>query len=72
MAPGRLVAAAGDAASAEATLTDALAQIPADTRFVFAESVGSAFYDYGADAAAVRAFRRALEFKPDASVATTL
>jgi tetratricopeptide (TPR) repeat protein len=66
------LAAAGDAAVAEEALTDALARIPADTRFVFAESVGSAFHEYGADAAAVRAFRRALEFKPDASVATTL
>jgi tetratricopeptide (TPR) repeat protein len=66
------LAAAANLAAAEIVFRDALDQIPVDARFVFAESVGTAFYDYGADAAAARAFRRALEFKPDANVATTL
>jgi tetratricopeptide (TPR) repeat protein len=66
------LAAGGDLAAAETVFREALDQIPVDARFVFAESVGTAFYDYDADAAAARAFRRALEFKADANVATTL
>jgi hypothetical protein len=50
-------AAAGNVTAAEAALSEALERIPVDTRFVFAESVGAAFYEYGRDAAAVRAFR---------------
>ncbi|MGH7944730.1 MAG: hypothetical protein ACREH8_05870 [Opitutaceae bacterium] len=65
-------AAGGDLAGAEASLNETLARIPPDARFDFAASVGEAFHDYGADAAAVRAFRRALTFKPDAGIATTL
>ena len=42
------------------------------TQIPSAESVGEAFYDFGADAAAIGAFRRALEFKPDPTVRTTL
>lgn len=66
------LAASGEVGEAETGFEEALAKIPADTRFVFAESIGAAFYEFGADAAAVRAFRRALEFKPDANVATTM
>jgi hypothetical protein len=65
-------AAGGDLANAEASLNDSLARIPADARFSFAESVGSAFYEYGADAAAVRALRRALAFQSDPGVTVTL
>jgi tetratricopeptide (TPR) repeat protein len=64
--------AGGDLAGAEASLRDTLARIPVDARFAFAESVGAAFYEYDADAAAIRAFRRALEFKSDPGVATTV
>jgi hypothetical protein len=66
------LAASGEVATAEATLNDALARTPAADRFPFAESVAAAFYDYDLDAAAVRAFRRALELKSDPGVATTL
>jgi hypothetical protein len=66
------LAAAGDVAAAEASLEDALTRVPDEARFSLAESVGSAFYTFDAHAAAVRALRRALAFKHDVSVATTL
>jgi hypothetical protein len=66
------LAAAGNAIAAEATFDEALARLPADARFVFAESVGTMLYDYGADATAARTFRKALSFKSDAGVATVL
>lgn len=65
------LAASGDVATAETTFAEALSRVAAEARFVFAESIGAAFYEYGRDAAAVRAFQRALEFKPDSGVATT-
>ena len=66
------LAAGGDVTGAERSLEEALARIPADARFSFAEAVGAALYDFGADAAAVRALRRALALKPDPNVATTM
>ena len=66
------LAAAGDNAGAERAFTAALDQVPADARFVFAESVASMLYEYGADAPAARAFQRALSFKKDPGVATVL
>jgi tetratricopeptide (TPR) repeat protein len=66
------LAAGGDVKQAEASLDDTLARIPIDARFSFADAVASAFYDFGLDAAAIRAFRRALALQPDPTVATTL
>jgi tetratricopeptide (TPR) repeat protein len=65
-------AAGGDLAGAEASLNETLARIPADARFEFAQSVAAAFYDFGADAAAARAFRQALTIQADPGVVTTL
>jgi tetratricopeptide (TPR) repeat protein len=66
------LAAGGDVAAAETIFDEGLGRLPAESRFVFAESIGTALYDYGVDAAAARAFRRALEFKPDPNVRTSL
>jgi tetratricopeptide (TPR) repeat protein len=65
-------AAAGNSAAAEQALAEALARAPVDARFALCESAASAFYDYGADAAAVAVFRRALALRNDPAIATTL
>ncbi len=64
--------AAGDTARAVQTMDTALAEAPVPVRLQVAEAAGAAFYDYGADAAAVRYLRRALELGADAGVANTL
>ena len=64
--------AAGEIAAAEQTLEAASAHVPANGRAEFFETAGAAFYDYGADAAAVRQFRRVLERARDPNVANTV
>lgn len=64
--------ATGDTARAIQTMDTALAGAPVSARLQVAEAAGAAFYDYGADAAAVRYLRRALEWGADAGVANTL
>ena len=66
------MAASGDLTTAEKLFSDGLGRIPQESRFVFAESIGAAFYEYGADAAAVQALRLAFQSKADPAVATTM
>lgn len=61
-----------DVARAEQTIERALAATPAAQHADLCEAAGAAFYDYGADAAAVRLFRRALTFGYDPAIATTV
>lgn len=63
--------AEGDIAAAEKSFEAAAALTPAEQRFALWEAGGSAFYDYGADAPAVRLFRRALQLAKDPDVAVT-
>ncbi len=58
-------------AGAERTIERALAVTPTAEHAALCEAAGAAFYDYGADAAAVRLFRRALTFGYDPAIATT-
>lgn len=64
--------AEGDLAAAEKSFDAAGAITPAEQRFALWEAAGAAFYDYGADAAAVRLFRRALQLAKDPDVAVTV
>jgi tetratricopeptide (TPR) repeat protein len=64
--------AAGDLAEAETAFAELAALVPAESRAELHETAASVFYDYGADAPAVRAFRRALELNPTANATTTL
>lgn len=63
--------AEGDVAGAEKTLEAAVARATAAGRPALWEAGGAACYDYGADAAAVRMFRRALAQVHDSRVALT-
>jgi tetratricopeptide (TPR) repeat protein/multisubunit Na+/H+ antiporter MnhF subunit len=63
--------ATGDVAAAERSLEAAAALVPLQQRFALWETGGEAFYDYGADAAAVRLFRCALQLAEDPNVAVT-
>lgn len=65
-------AAAGDPASADAALNELIATTPADAHATLLESAAAAFYDYGSDAAAIGAFRRALQLAPNPTATTTL
>lgn len=65
-------AAAGDTPRADAVLADTLSRAPREARFAVAEAAANAFYDFGADASAARAFRRALEIRFEPEMATTL
>jgi len=60
-----------DVAAAERTIERALTVTPAAQHADLCAAAGSAFYDYGADAAAVRLFRRALTFGYHPAIATT-
>jgi len=64
--------AAGEIAEAEAEFDELLTRLPADARAELCETAAAVFYDYGADAAAVGAFRRALALSPNAAATTTL
>lgn len=64
--------AAGDLAEAETAFAELAARVPAASRAELHETAAAVFYDYGADAPAVRAFRRALELNPTATATTTL
>lgn len=66
------LAAAGDAAEAESVFGELAAMLPAEARPELLETAAAIFYDYGADAAAVRAFKTALAGQPDTAAATTL
>ncbi len=63
--------AEGDITAAEKSFDAAVALTSPEQRFALWEAGGSVFYDYGADAAAVRLFRRALQIAKDANVAVT-
>ncbi|MDO8545124.1 MAG: hypothetical protein Q7S40_32190 [Opitutaceae bacterium] len=56
----------------EKLMHEALARSPAENRRLLCESAGAAFYDFGADAAAVRLFRLGLEHGYDPAIAGTL
>jgi tetratricopeptide (TPR) repeat protein len=64
--------AAGDVSAAEKSFEAASALVPAQSRAEFHETAGAALYDYGADAAAVRQFRRVLSLASDPNVANTV
>ena len=64
--------AAGEIAEAEVAFADLLARLPSEARAELYETAAAVFYDYGADAAAVAAFRRALALSPNATATTTL
>ncbi|MBL9210948.1 MAG: hypothetical protein JNL92_10810, partial [Opitutaceae bacterium] len=64
--------AAGDLAEAGAAFDALLARLAPEARAELQETAAAVFYDYGADAAAVDAFRRALALNPNATATTTL
>ncbi len=63
--------AAGDAALGERTLESALGRVPGPQRPGVLAAAGSAFYDFGADALAVRLLQRSLQLNYHAPVAVT-
>lgn len=62
----------GEVLAAEESLAAAVAQAPVAAHASLHATAGAAFYGYGADAAAVRLFRRALAPASDPAVAKTV